>query len=104
MLHVNAAGGEDSGEGEHAIFFGFNPTAQRLSTNVTLPLYYAGLEESVTLIASGTSGDNSNGNHGQAIANAGIGTTQFFVARDYTITVPVNIPAEGYAWFVFKGI
>ena len=79
ILHANPKGGMVSGEKERGILFMFNPTGYDIVENVTINLYYTGLE-TVALL---------NG-------------TKYVLERDYTVVVEVKVLAESYAWWVVQ--
>ena len=62
----------------------FNPTLQPLSAPITLPLYYSGLEY-------------------EALVSIGGGPAQRMpLARDYSLTVNVSVPAESTTWVLLE--
>ena len=60
----------------------FNPTLQPLTQNLTFPLYYTGLESTAVFSWEGGAG------------------VAMQVARDYTVTMSVSVPAQGVTWCV----
>jgi hypothetical protein len=62
----------------------FNPTADAVNTNLTLPLYYTGLSD----IAQVSEQENPWKN--------------YTLARDYHIDLPISLPPLGITWFLIK--
>ena len=62
----------------------FNPLKKSLSQTITLPLYYTGL--TLTAVVR-----EKEGKKGKVRLN-----------RDYTINLPVELPAESYTWFTIE--
>lgn len=62
----------------------FNPTDQEMSREITLPLYYTGIQSSASVREK--EGPSKN----------------YKLTRDYEITVMVTIPAQSYTWFVIE--
>ena len=68
----------------------FNPTQEAIRTNITMPMYYAGLASGSTVtvsleaVSTGTGGGNTH-----TIGREGGGL--------YDISVPVQMPAASYA-------
>ena len=78
LLHVNPQ------LKERGLAVIFNPLPTEVERNLELPLYYTGLTE----IASIRQGDAE--------------TKQYKLTRDYHVTVPVKIAAQGFAWLVIE--
>ncbi|RLD76578.1 MAG: alpha-galactosidase, partial [Bacteroidetes bacterium] len=62
----------------------FNPTDKDMLREIKLPLYYTGLIE--TAIVKEKEGDSK----------------KYKLARDYSITIDVKIPANSYTWLVIN--
>jgi hypothetical protein len=62
----------------------FNPTADPVKTNLPVPLYYTGLTD----IAQISEQENT--------------WTNYTLARDYHIDIPISLPALGITWFLIK--
>ncbi len=78
LLHVNPFGKHKGFAVIH------NPLDTVLKTNVRLPLYYTGLSQFVSLSHEGGSAKRVR------------------LERDYSIVVPVTIPARGLTWFAIE--
>ena len=75
MLHVNPTL-------EHrGMLVVFNPLHEPVEKNLSVPLYYTGLEFTATLSHEGTN------------------PTTHTLSRDYTIDLPVRVPANGMTWY-----
>jgi hypothetical protein len=67
----------------------FNPTEKPMTRDFHLPLYYSGVDKEVS-ISIHTGYDDP-------------GTAQIFeLDRNYTVTVPVTVPAQGHIWLLIK--
>ena len=78
ILHVNPTG-EEKG-----LLMLYNPLNEKITREITVPVYYTGLHDEVLLINQ-------------------IGTSERLkVNRDYEITVNVSIPAKGTRYFLLK--
>jgi hypothetical protein len=77
-LHVNPQGKEKG------LLFVFNPLTKDIERTLHVPLYYTGL----------TSTAEARERDGKPIS--------YEVERDYSISLPVTIPAHGFNWFVFE--
>ncbi|MCF0069540.1 alpha-galactosidase [Dyadobacter sp. CY261] len=62
----------------------YNPTKERITRNIQLPVYYTGKHDSVKIRVK------------EGAAQA------FTVNRDYEVDYEVEIPAEGYTWLVIE--
>lgn len=90
-LHVNP----NSMTGERGLAFLYNPLTEDIETELTIPLYYTGLTGSA--MVRGDDSRNGNGPENR-------------LSDAYTVTlderqnavVCVTIPAEGYAWLIFR--
>ena len=58
----------------------FNPTTEDRQENMTLPLYYSGLTD------------------GAAMSIGGGAPAKVQLARDYSLTVTVSVPAKSSTW------
>jgi len=76
MMHANAS------LDEKGLAFIWNPTNERFTGHFELPLYYTGL----------TNTANVSERDGPA--------KTYKLDREYRITVPVDLPAQGYTWLV----
>ncbi len=77
-LHVNPQGKEKG------LLFVFNPRSKDVQQDLRVPLYYTGL----------TSAALTREQDGKPIS--------YEIDRDYSIKLPVTIPAHGLNWFVFE--
>lgn len=92
ILHLRRADGRDWDGWMHVnpalkekgLVMLFNPTSVKMVKSITLPLYYTGLD-SVAKVRQ------SNG-----------AVSQYRLDRNYAITVPVEIPAEGFVWMIIE--
>lgn len=78
LLHVNPSGKEKG------LLMLYNPLDQEISRELTIPVYYTGLHEEVSL-------EDEFGN-----------VKTHKVDRDYRIKIHVIIPKNGYLYFVMK--
>lgn len=78
MLHVNPRLDE---KGFLAVF---NPLSKDVEENLVVPLYYTGLESEAKV-------SHEDGE-----------TITYQLYRDYSIILPVHVPARGYTWFVIR--
>ena len=67
-----------------AMAFFYNPTQEKISKKITIPLYYSGLKENCVMITSD-------------LKNHQITLDQF-----YNIEIDVSIPPKGMKWFLFR--
>ena len=81
MLHVNS---NSSRCAERGLLMIWNQTPQPISTSLTVPLYYTGL--TTTMMVS---------------VEEGGAPTEHTLARDYSISVNVTMPAMSVTWMVF---
>lgn len=79
VLHANPKGGS---QGEHGVLFAFNPTDVDITGNISIPLYYTGLQDAVIVAQEG--GNNAT----------------YHLQRDYNIILEMKIPANRYSWWV----
>jgi len=84
VLHANPAGGAQ--EGERGLFFAYNPTLKAVRTNVSVPLYYTGIDGAAA-----------------SVSHEGGAATVVAVGRDFGMVLSVDIPARGYSWWVIHG-
>lgn len=78
IMHVNPHGKEKG----LALFF--NPTGQPMKRGIKLPLYYTGLSSKASIrLAEGKA-------------------KTFRLNRDHTVDLTVDIPANGYVWYVIE--
>lgn len=92
MIHISRADGRDWDGFVHvnpdleqkglAMFF--NPTSEPITRTIRLPLYYTGLTDRASIRQG----------EGKAV--------KYKLSRDYTVTLSVTIPAEGYVWYVIE--
>ena len=78
MMHANPA------LKEKGLAFVWNPTGDRVQREFELPLYYTGLTETAQ------------------VSEKGGGPKTYRLDREYRVKVPVDIPANGYKWFVIQ--
>ena len=78
ILHVNPQCKEKG------LAFFYNPLPEKIERTIRLPLYYTGLTETATV--SDINGQSST----------------YKLDREYYITLPVTIPANGRTWFVIR--
>lgn len=62
----------------------YNPTDQPIERTIKLPLYYTGLNDEAM------------------VKEQGQNATSYQLARDYTISLKIQIPAKGYNWYVIE--
>lgn len=78
IMHVNPNGKEK------ALALFFNPTDKPMKRDIKLPLYYTGLSSKASIrLAEGKA-------------------KTYRLNRDYTIDLTVDIPANGYVWYVVE--
>ncbi|MCX6926243.1 MAG: hypothetical protein NT154_24005, partial [Verrucomicrobia bacterium] len=78
ILHVNPA------LKEKGLLMVYNPLERELQKTLTLPLYYTGLTDKA------------------AVSERNGSARSFTLNRDYSIELPVMVPARGVTWFVFE--
>jgi alpha-galactosidase len=78
LLHVNPAASEKG------LLMLHNPLDKPIIRDLEIPVYYTGLPDEVRV-------EDQNGN-----------SKTYAVSRDYHITLPVTIPANGYRFYVMK--
>ncbi|MHB9005582.1 MAG: hypothetical protein ACYDC1_01475 [Limisphaerales bacterium] len=78
MLHVNPA------LKEKGLAMIYNPLSEPVKRTFTLPLYYTGLTDTAR------------------IREREGASSVFTLGRDFTVRVPVEIPARGYTWLVIE--
>ena len=78
MLHVNPT------LKHKGMLVVFNPLKQEVTKTLKVPLYYAGLTETAD------------------VSHEGVKVAKYPLARDFTIDLPITIPAEGMTWFVIE--
>ncbi|WP_051315164.1 alpha-galactosidase [Algoriphagus terrigena] len=77
-MHVDPAGDQKG------LIMLFNPTSESIKKEVTLPLYYTGLTDKASIrLEDGSS-------------------KSFALNRNYEVSLPVEIPANGYTWLVVE--
>ena len=69
---------------EKALAMVFNPTTRRIAQTLRLPLYYTGLSSTAT------------------VSEQGANSSVYQLARDYSIDVPVDLPANTLTWFLVQ--
>ena len=62
----------------------FNPTDEEITRTIKLPLYYTGLDKKAYI--------SEQGNRSKV----------YKLNRDYTVDLKINIPANGYTWYVIE--
>jgi len=78
ILHVNPAGKEKG------LLMVYNPLDREVRKPLTIPLYYTGLKDKT------------------AVRERDGSPQSFTLNRDYSIELPVTVPAHGVTWFVFE--
>ncbi|MBI1320259.1 MAG: hypothetical protein GC168_15135 [Candidatus Hydrogenedens sp.] len=78
MLHVNPT------LEEKGMLIVFNPLEEAVQREIPVDVYYTGLDDSVSV--TGAEGETN------AVA----------ISRDYEAAIPVNVPAQGFAWYVLQ--
>jgi hypothetical protein len=78
ILHVNPE------LKEKGLLMIYNPCATEIQKEIQLPLYYTGLKTTAI------------------VSERDQPSVQYNLARDYTIQLPVKIPANRYSWFVIS--
>jgi hypothetical protein len=78
ILHVNPS------LQEKGFLMVYNPRPEEVSKTLTIPLYYTGLTDKA-----------------HVTDRAGV-ARDIVLARDYSIELPVTIPARSYGWYVFE--
>ena len=82
VLHTNA---DNTTGAVRGLLFVFNPTATTITAGLPVSMYYTGLD---------------------TVANVFLqddGAPQVLtLARDYSVTVQMSVPAGGYAWFIVR--
>ena len=99
MLHANptAAGGAAGSAGAAArrvvgLFFVFNPTDATIVANMSVPLYYTGLETTASVRQGGVN----------VASDAAVPTGAPAVVtlrRDYSVLLALTVPAASYTWY-----
>jgi hypothetical protein len=92
IIHLRKADGRDwdgilhvsTQNKERGLAMFFNPTSQPITRTIHLPLYYTGLT-----------------NQAKIREQEGA-SKKYRLARDYSVTLRVTIPADGYTWFVVE--
>ncbi len=69
---------------EKGLLMVFNPLDKPIRKHIQLPLYYTGLNETAV------------------VSHEGEKATSYVLNRKYTIKLPVEVPAQGYTWFVIQ--
>lgn len=92
IIHLRRADGRDwdgimhvnPNLGEKGFVLLYNPLKEAILRTIKLPLYYTGLTD-------------------KAMIRVGEGSIKSYTLnRDYSVDIPVSIPAEGYIWLVVK--
>jgi hypothetical protein len=78
MLHVNP------GLKHKGMLVVFNPLSESVERMLRVNLYYTGLREKARVSAEGKAGKT------------------YRLDRDYTIELPVKVPASGMSWYVIE--
>jgi hypothetical protein len=78
FLHVNPT------LNEKGLMMVFNPTSTPMKRLIQVPLYYTGLDKTVT------------------VSKKDAFPKVFSLDRGYTIQLEVDIPPQGYAWYLFR--
>ncbi|WP_442878925.1 NPCBM/NEW2 domain-containing protein [Bacteroides sp.] len=78
FMHVNPSGDEKG----FALFF--NPTDEEMKRTIHLPLYYTGLTDKAAISCEESKAKT------------------YKLKRDYSVELPVTIPANGYVWYVIR--
>ena len=60
----------------------FNPTSYSIANNISLPLYYTGINNKALVMKEGSAG------------------TVYELARDYTIVIPLNVEPMSITWYL----
>ena len=92
IIHLRRADGRDidywlnvnSGGEEKGLLMIFNPLKKTVTREIDIPLYYTGLRD----FAAVSKEDGSPKN--------------YTLSRDYSIRLEVEVPAQGYSWYVIK--
>ena len=79
IMHVNPA------LKEKAFILVYNPLNEPIEKEISIPLYYTGLTESAAIKEK----DAAKGK-------------KYKLNRDYSITLKISIPADGYNWYVIE--
>ncbi len=92
IIHLRRADGRDLdywlnvnplGE-EKGLLMVFNPLEEKVKREITVPLYYTGLTETAQV------------SHAENPSQA------YEINRDYSIQLPVEVPGNGYSWYIIK--
>ena len=78
FLHVNPT------LNDKGLMMVFNPTSIPMKRLIQVPLYYTGLDKTVTVSKNDSS------------------SKVYTLDRGYTVQLEVDIPPQGYAWYVFR--
>ncbi len=92
IIHLRRADGRDidywlnvnPGGQEKGLLMVFNPLDEVVKKELKIPLYYTGLQTTATI--SQEEGSEK----------------KYTLSRDYQVTLSVEVPAQGYTWFVIK--
>lgn len=92
IIHLRRADGRDldywlnvNPKGiEKGLLMVFNPLDEAIQKEIQVPLYYTGLTEQAK------------------VSKAGDRSQTYTLDRKYTIKLPVEVPAQGYTWFVIE--
>ncbi|SEA14279.1 hypothetical protein SAMN05216331_12130 [Porphyromonadaceae bacterium KH3R12] len=79
IMHVNPA------LKEKAFVLVYNPLNEPVEKEISIPLYYTGLTESAVIKEKGVSKGK-----------------KYKLNRDYSVTLKISIPADGYNWYVVE--
>jgi len=91
VLHAKADGAAEKG-----LVFAFNPTDHPITANMSIDLYYTGLETTATLTQGSVDSSLNSLAAGGGDSGAAVVHT---LRRDYTIVLEMTIGASGYAWW-----
>jgi hypothetical protein len=117
MLHVNA---DPNRTDERGLCMIWNQTPQRRAMALSVPLYYTGLSTTATVTQgmgtghAGRTGHAAEGTENSASSSAGVDIVgeatmtitsppkQYTLARDYSITVDIDMPPMSVGWLLIK--
>lgn len=92
IIHLRRADGRDidywlnvnPGGQEKGLLMVFNPLDKAVKKEIEVPLYYTGLQTTASISQE----DGSE--------------KKYTLSRDYKVTLNIEVPAQGYTWFVIK--
>ena len=80
----------------------WNQTPERQTTTLKVPLYYTGL--TTTAFVQREDGDAANNSINASTSTTSTTTSnEYKLARDYSITIPIEMEPMSITWFVIKG-